>query len=401
MMHDRLSSDRLLRLPSRFMARTSAPRASNVRSAFFLCVSIAASLLTASCGENGTAGKEPPSSAPVPVAVIKAAERPTNPGLSFIGRVEAVQKVDLVARVQGFLTKRAYTEGAMVKANDLLFVIQQNAYQAELNAALANLAKAEADAWNATKQADRARSLIKENFVSESILDDRIAAEKQTQAAVEQARASVEQAQIDFGYTEIKAPFDGRVGRASVSVGALVGPSSGALATIVSQDPIYVTFPVSDRTILQVTEGDRAKSTESVAVHLFMSTGAEYPETGKIDYTGVKVDPNTDTLALRAVFPNPRGALLDGQFARVFAQSKDPVQALVIPQKAVLTDQGGNFVMLVEDGKAAQRRITTGANSGADVVVREGLKVGDEVIVDGLQRVRPGVAVDPAPASDS
>ncbi|MBB3972685.1 efflux RND transporter periplasmic adaptor subunit [Hansschlegelia beijingensis] len=401
MMDDRLSSDRLLRLPSWFTGRTSAPRASNVRTGFILCVSIAASLLTAACGESDTAGKEPPSSVPVPVAVIKAAERPTNPGLSFIGRVEAVQKVDLVARVQGFLTKRAYSEGAMVKANDLLFVIQQNAYQAELNAALANLAKAEADEWNAIKQADRARSLIKQNFVSESILDDRIAAEKEAQAAVEQARSAVEQAQINFGYTEIKAPFDGRVGRASVSVGALVGPSSGTLATIVSQDPIYVTFPVSDRTVLQVTEGDRAKSTESVAVHLFLSTGAEYPETGTIDYTGVKVDPNTDTLTLRAVFPNPRGALIDGQFARVFAQSKDPVEALVIPQKAVLTDQGGNFVMLVEDGKAVQRRITTGANFGADVVVREGLKAGDEVIVDGLQRVRPGVAVDPAPASES
>jgi len=400
-MHDRLPSDRLLSPPSWFTGRARAPRAGILRSACILCVTVAAGLLTAACSDNDTARKEPPSSVPVPVAVVNAAKRPTNPGLSFIGRVEAIKKVDLVARIQGFLTKRAYSEGAMVKADELLFVIQQNAYQAELDAARANLAKAEADAWNATQQADRARALIKEQTVSEATLDDRIAAEKQTRAAVEQARASLEQAQINFSYTEIKAPFDGRVGRATVTVGALVGPTSGTLATIISQDPIYVTFQVSDRTVLQVTEGDRSKTTESVAVHLFMSTGAEYPETGTIDYTGIKVDPNTDTLAVRAVFPNPRGALLDGQFARVFVQSKDPVEALVIPQKAVLTDQGGNFVMLAEAGKAVQRRITTGANVGADVIVRQGLNVGDQVIVDGLQRLRPGVAVSPAPASES
>ena len=290
----------------------------------------------------------------------------------------------------------------MVKSGDLLFVIQQDAYQAELDAARANLVKAEADAWNAGQQANRARILVKDQTVSQATVDDRVAVEKQALAVVAQARAALDQSQINFGYTEIKAPFDGRVGRSSVTVGALVGPNSGTLATIVSEDPIYVTFPVSDRTVLQVTEGDRAKaSTEKMAVHLFLSTGAEYPQTGTIDYTDIKIDPNTDTLTVRAVFPNPRGILVDGQFARVFVQAKDPVATLVIPQKAVLADQGGQFVMLVESGKAVQRRITTGRNVGADVVVQQGLKAGEQVIVDGLQRVRPGVAVDPTPASGS
>ncbi len=397
-MHDRFPSDGLM-APSRQAPTGPATRV--CRSIVILCV-VTAGLLPAGCSGDESTQKATRSETPVPVTVVDAVERPTNPGLTFIGRVEAVSKVDLVARIQGFLTKRAYSEGTMVKSGDLLFVIQQNAYQAELDSARANLAKAEADAWNANQQANRARSLVKDQTVSEATLDDRIAAEKQAQAVVEQARAALEQAQINFGYTEIRAPFNGRVGLSSVTVGALVGPNSGTLATIVSQDPIYVTFPVSDRTVLQVTEGDRTRvTTEGIAVHLFMSNGARYPETGTIDYTGIKVDPNTDTLTVRAVFPNPRGALLDGQFARVFAESKNPVEALVIPQKAVLTDQAGNFVMLAEAGKAVQRRITTGQNIGVNVVVQQGLKAGEQVIVDGLQRLRPGVAVNPEPASES
>lgn len=395
-MHVRLPSDRLV---GRALRGALFSGASQSKLIVFV---VAASLFTAGCSGDDTAQKTPQSETPIPVSTVKVEKRPTNPGLSFIGRIEAVSKVDLVARIQGFLTKRAYSEGTMVKSGDLLFVIQQNAFQAELDSARANLAKAEADAWNASQQANRARSLIKDQTVSEATLDDRIAAEKQAQAIVEQARAALEQARINFGYTEIRAPFDGRVGLSSVTVGALVGPTSGTLATIVSQDPIYVTFPVSDRTILEVTEGDRAKATtEGIAVHLFLSNGARYPETGSIDYTGIKVDPNTDTLTVRAVFPNPHGALLDGQFARVFAESKNPVEALVIPQKALLTDQAGNFVMLAEAGKAVQRRITTGQNIGVNVVVQEGLKAGEQVIVDGLQRLRPGVAVNPVPASES
>ena len=358
-------------------------------------------LCLAGCSDDASTSKPAQAGVPVPVGVVKVMQQPTNPGLSFIGRVEAISKVDLVARIQGFLTKRAYTEGALVKSGELLFAIQQDTYQAEVDVARASLAKAEADAWNASQQADRARTLIKEQTVSEATLDERIAAEKQAQAVVAQARASLEQAEINFGYTEIRAPFDGRVGLSSVTVGALVGPNSGTLATIVSQDPIYVTFPVSDRTVLKVTEGDRKASTEDIAVHLFLSTGARYPESGTINYTGVKVDPNTDTLTVRATFPNPRGTLIDGQFARVFAESKEPVEALVIPQKAVLTDQAGNFVMLAEAGRAVQRRITTGQDIGVNVVVQNGLKEGELVIVDGLQRLRPGAAVDPAPASTS
>lgn len=367
-----------------------------------LAAALISGLLLAACsdqnaGQQKAAAAVPP---PVPVGVTVVSERQTNPGITFIGRVEAIFKVDLVARVQGFLVQRAYTEGQMVQEGDLLFVLQKDTYQAEADAARANLAKAEADAANAERQADRARELIKQQNVAQATLDDRIAQEKQTQATVLQNRAALEQAMINLGYTEIRAPFAGRVGLANFSIGALVGPTTGPLATIVSQDPIYVTFKVSDRTILQFTEGDRAKAAaENATVRLYLSTGAAYPETGVIDFTGVNVDPNTDTLTVRAKFPNPAGTLVDGQYAKVYVQSKNPVQALVIPQKAVLTDQGGNFVMLVDaEKKAVQRRVTTGQSVGADVVVQKGLKAGETVIVDGLQRIRPGQAVDPAPA---
>lgn len=351
--------------------------------------------------EAGPAQRQAAAAPPIPVGVVQVAKRATNPGQTFIGRVEAVDNVNLIARVEEFLRQRSYEEGQVVKKGDLLFVLEKANYQAQLDAAEANLAKAQADADNAKQQADRARVLVRQQATSEAVLDDRIAQEKQTAAVVAQVRASLEQAKINLGYTEIRAPFTGRIGRAAYSVGALVGPSSGTLASIVSQDPIYVSFPVSDRTILEFTRGERATATtEGVAVRLTLSTGMTYPEPGVIDYTGLKVDPNTDTLSVRAKFPNPKGTLVDGQFVRVLTESKEPVEALVIPQKAVLTDQGGNFVLLVDTEKrAVQRRISTAQTIGSDIVVSTGLKEGETIMVDGLQRVRPGQAVDPAPSA--
>ncbi|MBL0371226.1 efflux RND transporter periplasmic adaptor subunit [Rhizobium sp. KVB221] len=340
---------------------------------------------------------------PLSVGVVEVAARPTNPGKTFVGRVEAIDNVNLMARVDGFLTRREFTEGQMVKAGDLLFVIQKDVYEASVVSAQANLEKAQADANNQTIQANRARLLIKTDAVSRELLDDRIAAEKQGMATVAQAKAALDQAKINLGYTDIHAPFDGRIGITNFSIGALVGPSSGSLATIVSQDPIYVTFPVSDRTILEFTHGDRASATtKNIAIHLKLGNNMAYPQTGTIEFTGIKVDPNTDTVTIRAKFPNPKNTLLDGQFVQVFAESKAPVEALVVPQKAVLTDQSGNYVMVVEAGnKVAQRPITQGQTVGSDVVVQSGLKKGDVVISDGLQRIRPGQVVDPEPVGVS
>lgn len=358
--------------------------------------------LLASCGEENarpTAAEAPPP--PPPVGVIEVSERPTNPGLSFVGRVRAIDNVNLVARVDSFLAKRLYVEGQAVKAGDLLFVLEKDTFQATVESALANLEKAQVDADNLAIQTERARTLYGERTVSKATLDDRVAAEKQAQAVVQQAKASLEQAQINLGYTEIRAPFDGRVGIANFSIGALVGPGTGPLATIVSQDPIYVLFPVSDTTVLEFTGGDRASATTgNIAVHLTLSNNMAYPEVGVIDFTGISVDPNTDTVTVRAKFPNPKNTLLDGQFVRILAESKKPVEALLVPQKAVLTDQSGNYVLTVGAGdKIAQRQITQGQTVGSDVVVQSGLKAGDVVVTEGLQRIRPGQVVVPEPVT--
>lgn len=359
-------------------------------------------LLLAGCNESSDKQAQAPQMPPPAVGVVTAAKRPVAEGVTFVGRIQAINKVDLVARVEGFLQQRAYTEGQEVKAGDLLFVLEKDTYQASVDQAQANLASAQATADNAKLQTERARELIKNQNVAQSTLDDRIAAEKSAVASVQQNQAALEQAQINLGYTEIKAPFDGRVGISTFSVGALVGPSTGTLATIVSQDPIYVVFPVSDRFIqdVQQASGSGRVEPQDVVVHLTLANGSAYPQTGKIDFTDVKVDQNTDTLQVRAVFANPNRILTDGQYARVTAERKDPVEALVIPQRAILTDQTGNFVLVVGEGnKAAAKHITTGASQGADVVVQQGLNDGDVVIVDGVQKVRPGQEVNPAPAA--
>lgn len=352
--------------------------------------------LLAACGEEA-AVQQQAEAPPTPVGVVDVTERPTNPGLSFVGRVEAIDNVNLIARVDGFLVERAFTEGQAVKAGDLLFVLEKDTYEAIVASAQANLEKAQADADNLSLQTERARTLVQQRTIPQSTLDDRIAAEKQGQAVVQQAKASLDQAKINLGYTEIRAPFDGRIGTANFSVGALVGPNAGPLATIVSENPVYVTFPVSDKTILEFTNGDRASATTgNIAVRLMLANNMPYPEVGTIDFTGIKVDPNTDTVPIRAKFPNPKNTLLDGQFVRVFAESKAPVEALLIPQKAVLTDQSGNYVLVVGEGnKVAQRPVTQGQTVGSNVVIQAGLEKGDTVITDGLQRIRPGQVVDP------
>lgn len=354
--------------------------------------------LLASC--NNESAKPAQTAAPlppVPVTVVEVKERPTNPGLTFVGRVQAIDNVNLIARVDSFLNKRLFAEGQTVKAGDLLFVLEKDNFQAVVDSAQANLEKAQVDADNLTIQAQRAEVLVKQRTISQATLDDRIAAQKQAEAVVQQAKATLQQAKINLGYTEIRAPFGGRIGTSNFSVGALVGPSTGPLATIVSQDPIYVTFPVSDRTILEVTAGDRASAaTGSVAVHLRLANNLPYPEVGTIDFTGIKVDPATDTVTVRAKFPNPKDTLLDGQFVQIFAESKEPVEALLVPQKAVLTDQSGNYVLTVDaDNKVVQRHITQGQTFSSDVVVQSGLKAGDMVVTEGLQRIRPGQVVAP------
>jgi membrane fusion protein, multidrug efflux system len=327
---------------------------------------------------------------PPAVSVTPVVTREVTETRDYIGRITAIDKVDLVARVPGFIEERTFTEGQQVKKGDLLFRIEQATYKAAVEQARATLAKAKATEGNAKLQFERGKELVRTNNIPQSTLDQRAADEAAAQASVLEAQAQLDQAEINLGYTEIRSPIDGRIGLAIFTVGNLVQPSSGRLATIVSQDPIYVIFQVSQRNILEY----RAGAVRQVTVHLKLPDGSLYPHPGLSNFLDVQVDPTTDTVAVRATLPNPEGVLIAGGVVSVTVDRGAPQSALVIPQSSVLLDQAGRYVLLVDaEKKVEQRRITVGVEQGRNIVVTDGLKAGEQVIVEGIQKVRPGQVV--------
>ena len=361
-------------------------------------------ILLAGCGQDEAAS---PQAAPPPpaVAVASVAAADVRPKVEFVGRVEAINKVDLRARITGFLEQRPFQEGQEVKTGDLLFVIEQPPYQATVNQRQAELASARANRANTAAQLARGEELVRNDNIPKSEVDIRRAEDEMAAAQILGAEAALEQAQINYGYTEIYAPIDGKIGRANYTVGNLVGPDSDVLATIVSQDPMYVTFPVSATIILerQREAGGKLPDPSRFVVHIRLPDGSDYQHPGKIDFLSNQVAQGTDTLTARAVFPNPERLLVDGQFVTVTVETGEPVTALVVPQGAVQVDQAGSYVLLVSaDQKVEQRRVTLGAHQGTDVVVQSGLQQGESIIVSGVQKVRPGMQVaategEPAP----
>jgi membrane fusion protein, multidrug efflux system len=314
----------------------------------------------------------------------------------FVGRVTAINKVDVVARVAGFIKERNFTEGQQVKTGDLLFRIEPDTYRAAVDQQKANLARAQATQLNAALQLQRAQELVTRRDTPVSTLDQRTADEKAAAADVLQAQALLEQAQINLGYTEIRSPIDGRIGIANFTVGNLVRPSSGTLATIVSQDPIYVTFQVSERDLINYKRrvAESADKDPRVTIHIKLPNGSEYPHPGLTNFTDVQVDSTTDTVTVRAQLPNPEGLLTPGGVVAISTERGPPKSALVVPLSAVQLDQAGRYVLVVDENKKVeQRRVTTGVEQGRDVVVTNGLKEGELVVVEGIQKVRPGQVV--------
>jgi membrane fusion protein (multidrug efflux system) len=242
----------------------------------------------------------------------------------------------------------------------------------------------------------RGKELIRNQSIPQSTLDQRAADDTAAQADVMQAQALLEQAEINLGYTEIRSPVDGKIGLANFTVGNLVAPSSGTLATIVSQDPIYVTFQASERDVLAYKRrlAESADKNPHVTIHLKLPNGTIYEQPGISNFLDVQVDPNTDTQIVRAQVPNPEGLLVPGGVVGVIVERGTPQAALVVPQAAVQLDQAGRYVMVVDEAKKVElRRVTTGVEEGRDVVVTGGLKEGELVIVEGVQKVRPGQIV--------
>jgi membrane fusion protein, multidrug efflux system len=333
---------------------------------------------------------------PPAVSVTPVVSRQVTETADYIGRITAIDKVDIVARVEGFLEERNFKEGQDVRKGELLFRIEQAIYKAAVEQARATLAKAQATEVNAKLQFDRGKELVRNQNIPQSTVDQREADERAAHAGVMEAQAALDQAEINLGYTEIRSPIDGRIGLAIVTQGNLVQPSSGRLATIVSQDPIYVLFQVSQRNLLDYfrRRPEDADKNAPVTVRIKLPNGTAYPHPGVANFLDVQVDPTTDTVALRATVPNPEHLLLAGGVVGVSVERGAPKSALTVPQSAVLLDQAGRYVLVVDAAKKVeQRRVTTGAEQGRDIVVTDGLKEGEQVIVEGIQKVRPGQVV--------
>lgn len=361
-------------------------------------VSLAILVLLVGCGEapkGPAAAPQPPS-----VVAVQTTPRPVNESFEFVGRVVAVERVDLLARVQGFLKERRFTEGRPVKAQQVLFLIEPDQYRAVVEQRQADVTKAVADEQNARAQFKRGEELLKSSNIAVAKVDELRANAMVAKAAISQAEAALQAAQLDLSYTQIIAPITGNIGLSKFTLGSLVGPSSGPLATIVKQDPTYIQFPVTQRQLLQYRArvADKGGNPAQVLVRARLSDGSLYPHPGRLNFVDVTTDAGTDTVTLRAELPNPEGLLVDGQYAGVVVESENPESALLIPQSALQLDQQGVFVLIVDaEHKAQVRRITTGQSKGAEVIVKTGLQAGDLVISEGIQKVRPGQPVTVAP----
>jgi membrane fusion protein (multidrug efflux system) len=352
--------------------------------------------LLAGCDEKKQAAAPPANPA---VGVRPAAMKGVSQAFEFVGHIKATDKVDVRARIEGFLEKVAFHEGQDVKAGDLLYQLEQPPFQAQVNTAKANVAQLEAQHRNAELTLGRAQYLIKTVAGQQSNVDSALASERALAAQIDGARAQLQTAEINLGYTEIRSPISGRIGRTAYTLGNLVNPASGVLATIVSQDPIYVLFPVSVRDLEIIREARRNEEggLAKIEIRVRLSNGKEYPQRGVWNLTDPQVDQQTDTLIMRAIVPNPERQLVDGQFATAVIRERREAPRLLVPQAALQVDQSGYYVLVVDDQhKVQQRRIQTGPNQDTDVVITSGLREGENVIVDGIQKVRPGQVVQEA-----
>jgi membrane fusion protein (multidrug efflux system) len=328
------------------------------------------------------------------VTVIKVATAEVRPTASFTGRVEAMFKVDLRARIEGFLEKRLFTEGADVKEGDLLLVIEKGLYQAALDQAKGSLETASASLKIADIEVDRQTQLVQRNVAAQVALDQASAKQGEARGEAMTQKAAVDKAQLNLSYTDIRAPISGRIGRTSVSVGNYVTPQSNALATIVSQDPIYATFPVTQREVLTVRKGQGAGAAAHYTVYLQLADGSRYAHSGKLNFFDVTVNQGTDTVLVRAEFPNPNRILVDGQLVNVVAELEQGETLLQVPQQALQADQSGTYVLIVDkESKVQVRRVDTAPGVGTNASVKKGLDPGELVVTEGIQKVRPGQVV--------
>jgi membrane fusion protein, multidrug efflux system len=350
-----------------------------------------------------------PVAAPPAVGVVEAAYKPMAESTEINGRIQSVQRVDIVARVTAFLDEQLFVEGAEVKNGDLLYRLERAPFQADVEAKQAAVAEAEAQLENANLAVGRAEELVKRQAGTQVTLDNARTTQRSAAAQLKAAQAQLEQSQINLDYTEIRSPIDGRIGRTAVTIGNVVGPTSGTLATIVSGDPMYVVFPVAMRRVLELRDRYVDKGGfDAVTIRLRLPDGKIYGQQGKLGFVDVEVAKDTDTIVLRGTIANPiimAGSipireLVNDEFVSVLLEAVQPLKVLAVPRAAVLSDQQGDYVYVVNaQNVVEQRRVKLGQSTPETAGIIEGLKEGEKVIVEGIQRARPGAVVAPAPAS--
>jgi membrane fusion protein (multidrug efflux system) len=349
-------------------------------------------------GSEGT-GTWPAAAQEVPRPAVVVAEISAEPATSpaeFVGRVEAIRSVDVRARVQGFITEVPFEEGAAMRAGQVLFVLDPAQYEAELASAEAQLSRARATAQEAERALGRNMELRRTNTVPQARVDEAQAEFDAARADVLAAEAMVRLAQLNLSYTRIEASIDGQIGRALYTVGALVGPDSGALARVVQLQPLRVVFSVSEGMVVDFRQAQlrAGAAAPDLVFRLRLPNGVVYDLPGRLDFIASEVAPDTGTVAVRVSFDNPDGLLLPGQFVTMIVAERDPERLPMVPFSAVQRDREGPFVFVLgENEVVAQRRIEIGARLSRGWSVASGLAVGETVIVQGTQRLRDGVPV--------
>ncbi|CAH1602287.1 RND efflux system, membrane fusion protein CmeA [Vibrio jasicida] len=364
---------------------------------------MAATAILAGCGEanNAQKGSQAPLVVTQDVTIIDY-----QPSKSYIGRIEAVEDTNITAQVSGYLEARHFDEGQMVEKGALLYSIEPSSFEAQVASAKAALAQAKAALKKAELDHQRGKNLLPRGSISQSEFDALTATLLGARAELEAANAQLKLAEVNLSYTQIRAPFSGRISDSKVSTGDLLSPSSGILTTLVSLDPVHTSFSVSERERLTLgmdrIKGDGSAASSGVEVQLELENGEYFEHLGQLDFLGNRINTQTGTIAMRALVPNPEQKLLPGQHIKVNLRDKNAKDVIVVPRRAVQTDLEGDFVMVTAEGNVAERRnVKLGPQVEQGIIINEGLEQDDTVITQGLQRVRNGVEVRiQAPAED-
>jgi len=367
---------------------------------------VAAIGVLAACGQQAPGGTPPGGGAPPPaeVGVVTVAPRAIGLATELPGRLEASRVAQVRARAAGILQKRLFKEGSDVKAGQALFLIDPAPYQASAASAQATLARAQANVTQATAQAERFKPLIEANAISKQDYINAVAAQKSAEADVAAAKAALQTAQINLGYASVTSPIAGRIGRALVTEGALVGQGEATQLAVVQQiNPMYVNFTQSTTDVLRLrkaVEGGQFKraGTDGASVRVVLEDGSDYGQPGKLLFSDLTVDPTSGQITLRAEVPNATGILLPGMYVRVRLEQAQAEAGIVVPQQAVTRGSTGDSVMVVgADGKVAPRPVKIGTSVEGQWVVLDGLKAGEQVMVDGFQKLRGNAPVKAVP----